>query len=128
MKTGGTNHAFSRSKKRSSSGGLDEKMAYIYACSTADVAGYRERFVHAIETFEELYGADRDISIFSAPGRTEIGGNHTDHQRGRVLAASVNLDVIAIVALNPDTKVRIKSEGHRGDEIDAKNQEVNPLR
>ena len=41
-------------KKMISSGGLDEKMAYIYACSTADVAGYRERFVHAIETFEEL--------------------------------------------------------------------------
>ena len=109
-----------------SSGGLDEKLAYIYACSTADVAGYRERFIKAIESFEGLYGADRHISIFSAPGRTEIGGNHTDHQRGRVLAASVNLDVIAIVSQNPDTKVRIKSEGHRGDEIDAKNQDVNP--
>ena len=109
-----------------SSGGLDEKLAYIYACSTAGVAGYRERFIKAIESFEGLYGADRHISIFSAPGRTEIGGNHTDHQRGRVLAASVNLDVIAIVSQNPDTKVRIKSEGHRGDEIDAKNQDVNP--
>ena len=111
-----------------SSGGLDEKLAYIYACSTADVAGYRERFIKAIESFEGLYGADRHISIFSAPGRTEIGGNHTDHQRGRVLAASVNLDVIAIVSQNPDTKVRIKSEGHRGDEMTRRTRTSTPPR
>ena len=52
-----------------------------------------------------------DIKLFSAPGRTEIGGNHTDHQHGSVLAGSVNLDVIAIVSLNDDGKIRIKSEG-----------------
>ena len=49
---------------------------------------------------------------FSAPGRTEIGGNHTDHQRGRVLAAAVNLDVRAAVALNGSDEMRILSKGY----------------
>ena len=48
---------------------------------------------------------------FSAPGRTEIGGNHTDHQQGRVLAAAVNLDTLAAVALNGSDTIRIHSEG-----------------
>jgi galactokinase len=49
---------------------------------------------------------------FSAPGRTEIGGNHTDHQRGRVLAAAVNLDVRAAVALNGSDEMRVLSKGY----------------
>lgn len=49
---------------------------------------------------------------FSAPGRTEIGGNHTDHQRGRVLAAAVNLDTQAAVAVNGTREVRILSKGY----------------
>lgn len=56
----------------------------------------KERYVKAIESFEELFGV-KDVEIYSAPGRSEIG-NHTDHQCGRVLAASINLDAIAIVA------------------------------
>ena len=57
----------------------------------------KERYVKAIESFEEMFGV-KDVEIYSAPGRSEIGGNHTDHQCGRVLAASINLDAIAIVA------------------------------
>ncbi len=49
---------------------------------------------------------------FSAPGRTEIGGNHTDHQRGRVLAAAVNLDTVAAVRLNGTDTIRIQSKGY----------------
>ncbi len=55
---------------------------------------------------------------FSAPGRTEIGGNHTDHQRGRVLAAAVNLDTQAAVAENGTGKIRIQSEGYPLCEVD----------
>ena len=55
----------------------------------------KERYVKAIESFEELFGV-KDVEIYSAPGRSEIGGNHTDHQCGRVLAASINLDVMFI--------------------------------
>ena len=77
----------------------------------------RERYYSACESFEELYNNSGDIRIFSAPGRTEIGGNHTDHQHGSVLAGSVNLDVIAIVALNTDNKIRIKSKGYDMDTL-----------
>ena len=75
------------------------------------------RYIKAIEAFEKLYG-ERDIQIYSAPGRTEIGGNHTDHQNGKVLAASVNLDAIAIVSERDDNIIRITSEGYGEIEVD----------
>ena len=70
----------------------------------------KARYVKAIESFEELFGV-KDVEIYSAPGRSEIGGNHTDHQLGRVLAASINLDAIAIVA-KKENGVVLKSEGY----------------
>ena len=63
---------------------------------------------------------------FSAPGRTEIGGNHTDHQRGRVLAAAVNLDTVAAVRVNGTDKIRILSAGYPMCEVDVK--ELTPQR
>ena len=57
---------------------------------------------------------------FSAPGRTEIGGNHTDHQRGRVLAAAVNLDTVAAVRLNGTDQIRIHSKGYPMSEVNIK--------
>ena len=68
------------------------------------------RYVKAIESFEELFGV-KDVESYSAPGRSEIGGNHTDHQCGRVLAASINLDAIAIVA-KKESGIVLKSEGY----------------
>lgn len=67
---------------------------------------------------------------FSAPGRTEIGGNHTDHQRGRVLAGAVNLDTVAAVALNGMNEIRIQSEGYpitvvRLDQLEPNEAEFN---
>ena len=70
----------------------------------------KERYVKSIESFEELFGV-KDVEIYSAPGRSEIGGNHTDHQCGRVLAASINLDAIAIVA-KKESGIVLKSEGY----------------
>jgi len=67
------------------------------------------RYAKAIERYVSFYG-DGEISIFSAPGRTEIGGNHTDHQHGEVLAASINLDAIAIVKKTADSVVRVRSD------------------
>ena len=63
---------------------------------------------------------------FSAPGRTEIGGNHTDHQRGRVLAAAVNLDTVAAVRLNGTDQIRILSDGYPMCEVDV--NELTPKR
>ena len=64
----------------------------------------KERYVKAIERFEVLYG-EADVEIYSAPGRSEISGNHTDHQHGEVLAASINLDAIAVVKKNDVVRV-----------------------
>jgi len=72
-----------------------------------------DRHVSLIEKFENTFGAGRELSLFSAPGRTEIGGNHTDHQHGRVLAASVNLDTVAAVSENGTDTIHIQSEGYR---------------
>ena len=71
----------------------------------------KERYIKAIEEFEKLYG-EQEVEIYSAPGRSEVGGNHTDHQYGKVLAASINLDAIAIVAKTDDSIIDIKSEGY----------------
>ena len=60
-------------------------------------------------------------SYFSAPGRTEVGGNHTDHQRGRVLAGAVNLDTVAAVRENGSTVIRVQSKGYPLCEVDLKN-------
>ena len=60
-----------------------------------------ERYIKAIEKFEKLYG-EGEAAIYSAPGRSEVGGNHTDHQHGEILAASINLDAIAITRKTDD--------------------------
>lgn len=65
-----------------------------------DLLGYQtKRYIQAIEKFISLYG-DQEIEIYSTPGRSEVCGNHTDHQHGEVLAAAINLDIIAIVAFS----------------------------
>lgn len=74
-----------------------------------------------ISRFSSLFDKDKDIYVFSAPGRTEIGGNHTDHQHGKVLAAAVNLEAKAAVARNKDDIIRIKSEGYDYFEINLSN-------
>lgn len=95
-------------------GDFDDSFNILYR----QTAAARQRYLDALDRFEEIYKTSGDIRLFSAPGRTEIGGNHTDHQHGCVLAASVNLDVIAVVGKNDDEKIRIKSEGFDMDEVD----------
>ena len=75
-----------------------------------------ERYSLYIEKFEKTFGK-REISLFSAPGRSELGGNHTDHQRGKILAAAINLDAIAVAAPLDEEKIIIQSEGFPRDEI-----------
>ena len=95
-------------------GRFDEEFLKLYG----EKGTPKNRFSAAVDEFCALYGDSDDLRIFSAPGRTEIGGNHTDHQHGCVLAASVDLDVIAIVAKNNEHIVRIKSAGYTEDVID----------
>ncbi len=70
-----------------------------------------ERYISLIKGFAEQYGTD-EVELFSSPGRTEIGGNHTDHQHGRVLAGAVNMDNIAVAAKNNSDMIRIQSAGY----------------
>ena len=70
-----------------------------------------KRYINALNAFNAHYG-DGEVQIYSAPGRTEVGGNHTDHQNGKVLAASVNLDAVAVVLPKPGTEIRLFSEGY----------------
>ena len=76
----------------------------------------RKRYTDLIDEFEKEYGTSRTVRLYSAPGRTEIGGNHTDHNNGVVLAGSVNLDMVAVVSPNEDNIIRVKSLGF--DKID----------
>ena len=76
----------------------------------------KERYLNAVNTFKKLYKRD-DFNIFSAPGRTEIIGNHTDHQRGMAMAGSVNLDVIGVAAKNNSNFVRVVSFGYEKEDI-----------
>lgn len=82
-------------------------MAELYGQTKADenVARYRDM----IEKFKHTFG-DKDILMFSSPGRTEISGNHTDHNHGKVLAGSINLDCVGIAARNNSSKVNVISE------------------
>ena len=89
-------------------GEFDEKLAQIYL--DKDMIPYnRERYVKALDKFTELFG-DQEVAIYSAPGRSEVCGNHTDHQNGHVLATSINLDAIAIVAPREDGVIELVSD------------------
>ena len=103
-------------KAKISEGGLDERFASLYG--EAKVSAARERYINAINEFEALYGGEREISLFSVSGRSEISGNHTDHNHGCVIAASIDLDIIAVASATSDSVIRIKSEGFPEDIVD----------
>ncbi|MDO4490569.1 MAG: galactokinase family protein [Lachnospiraceae bacterium] len=89
-------------------GGLNERLADIYV-DEALVPYHQKRYIAAIENFEKLFG-EQEVEIYSAPGRSEVGGNHTDHQRGKVMATSLNLDFIAVVQPTSDEIITFKSD------------------
>ncbi len=90
-------------------GKYDDRFVMLYG----DAAAAKKRYCQAVDRFEEIFPEREGIRIFSAPGRTEIGGNHTDHQHGSVLAGAVDLDVIAVVAPSGDRTIQIQSEGFK---------------
>ena len=98
-------------KQSIAAGQYDATFEKLYAKDAAAVAAQRARYIHAIERFEHYFGTDRTVRLYSAPGRTEIGGNHTDHNNGVVMAAAVNLDVVAVVSPTDSNVVRLKSHG-----------------
>ncbi len=100
-------------KKLLSEGAL-KKYAHLYSDTEKQTA----RFIAAIDRFAEYYGEDRDIAIFSVPGRSEIMGNHTDHNKGCVLAGAINRDIIAVASKNDIGAIRFHSEGYNEDFVD----------
>lgn len=103
---------------RLNSGEFDSLLKKLYGESQLEIEKQKKRYTETVKSFKELYPEREDIKIYSAPGRTEIGGNHTDHQHGCVLAAAVNLDVIAVVSFHNDGVIRLKSKGYEKDLID----------
>ena len=93
------------------SGKYDKDFLMLYG----ETEKARARYIEACDEFQKLYINTDNIRIFSAPGRTEVGGNHTDHQHGSVVAGGVDMDVIAIVGTNDDNVIRIKSKGYDMD-------------
>lgn len=83
------------------------------------------RYKALMNDFKTNFGKD-DVQLFSSPGRTEIGGNHTDHNYGRVLAGAVNLDNIAVAAANGTNVIRIKSAGYPEFQVDLSEMKIDP--
>ena len=90
-------------------GKLSERLASLYGSDMVELQS--ARYIKTIDNFVAEYGDAKDIQIFSVSGRSEISGNHTDHNNGKVIAAAINLDVIAIVSARDDGIINVKSEG-----------------
>lgn len=106
-------------------GRADALFSTLYGSGPERLKKQRERYVRVIREFQRLYPERTDVDLFSTPGRTEVGGNHTDHNGGRVLAAAVDLDVLAAAAPNGSSIIRLQSEGYPLIELDT--AELSPM-
>ena len=106
------------------SGALREKLSMLYGPGEDALKAQENRYIHAVGRFAEIFPGRDDLHLFSAPGRSEIGGNHTDHQHGCALAAAVNLDVAAVVSFHSDGVIRLYSEGYFMSEVDLSDLEA----
>lgn len=104
----------------------NDLMITLYGDSENVISEQKKRYVKALESFKDIFPDRDDVKMYSASGRTEIGGNHTDRQHGVVLAGAVNLDVIAVVSFHSDNVVRVKSEGYEPFEATLDNLAANP--
>lgn len=99
------------------SGDLNDELKKVYVTDSA-VEEQKPRYIRTLKKFVELFGDDRQVMVLSAPGRTEICGNHTDHNNGKVLAGAINLDAIAVAAKSDEMVIHEKSEGHGMNTVD----------
>lgn len=101
---------------------FEERLKEIYV-DTGVTDYQKKRYQKAIQEYEGLYG-EQEVEIYSAPGRSEVGGNHTDHQHGQVLAASINLDAIAVVSRSEENVIKLLSDGYPMITVDLKDLEM----
>ena len=97
-------------------GAFDQRFTYIYG--EAALNAQKMRYAAAIDSFVDVYGADREVALYSVAGRSELSGNHTDHNYGCVVAASIDLDIIAVASPSEGSVIRVKSEGFPEDIVD----------
>ena len=98
---------------------IEEYASALECLYGSDAPAQRGRYRLLMDSFRELFGTEgREPRLFSAPGRSEIIGNHTDHQHGRVVAAAINLDAIAAAAEREDGVICIQSKGYPMDRVD----------
>ncbi len=98
----------------------DSQLRHIYSNRAG---GQKQRYKKAVENFEKLFCGQREICIISAPGRVELVGNHTDHQHGRVLAAAIDMDMIAVCSKRSDCIINVHSQGFKPLSIDTRDTE-----
>ena len=100
-------------------GDHDKALAALYALDGAQnsLDRARDRACRVVQSLMDTFSPAENAALFSGPGRTEIGGNHTDHQHGRVLCGSVDMDMLACAAPNGKNIIRIQSEGYPALEI-----------
>ena len=112
-------------KSAISGGQYDKAFIELYGAD-CDLDATRARYLSCAEGFEKNYGAKNhgDVRLFSVAGRSEISGNHTDHNHGRVLAGSISLDIISVAATNTEGYIGIKSEGFPEDVISLSDVDV----
>ncbi len=96
----------------------EKQLTYLYSCEKEETTPQKNRINALLTKFAEFAPEIDSAAVYSAPGRTEIGGNHTDHQKGCVLAAAVTLDALAVAAPNGTNTVRIDSQGYPPFEVD----------
>lgn len=97
-------------------GGFDSALVRVYGEKELDAQ--RRRYAELCSFYEDTLGEGENIRFFSAPGRTEVCGNHTDHNHGQVLAAAINLDAVACASKNGSGIIRVFSKGYPGDTVD----------
>lgn len=102
------------------------QLTWLYGTNEEVLQQQKARYEALIRRHAELFGEKQDLQLISAPGRTEIGGNHTDHNNGRVLAAAVNLDALCAVSSRDDMKVRFYSEGYDPIDMELSDLSVRP--
>lgn len=96
-------------------GELDAVLTELYG--KENLTYQRARYISAVRGFEKEYGDADELRLFSVPGRSEVSGNHTDHNHGKVLAASIDLDIIAVATRTDDGVIAVKSEGFPEDVV-----------
>ncbi len=102
-------------------GRLDRNLSFLYGSSGQELTAARDRISGLTDLYREIFHKSdgAEVSVYSAPGRTELGGNHTDHQGGEVLTGSVDLDALLCVSPNGAGKIRLYSDGYGMTELDA---------